>query len=70
MQNNTATKHLNQNKMKIEKFERIESILSFPSVSNLTEAIDNIADQMLADGFEYSDVKEYISVYMNEILGK
>lgn len=56
--------------MEIEKFERIESILSFPSVSNLTEAIDNIADQMIADGFEYSDVKEYINVYMNEILGK
>jgi len=56
--------------MEIEKFERIESILSFTSASKLTESLNEIADQMLADGFEYSDVKEYISVYMNEILGK
>jgi len=56
--------------MNYEKRERIENMLTFESAVKLTEAIDGIADQMLEDGFEYSDVKEYINEYLIEILGK
>ena len=56
--------------MNFEKRERIESVLSFYSVKKLTESIDEIADAMLADGFEYSDVKEYIKENIEEILGE
>jgi len=56
--------------MNFEKRERIESVLSFYSVKKLTESIDEIAEIMLADGFEYSDVKEYIKENIEEILGK
>ena len=56
--------------MNFEKRERIESVLSFYSVKKLTESIDEIADAMLKDGFEYSDVKEYIKENIEEILGK
>jgi len=56
--------------MNFEKRERIESILSFYSVKKLTESIDEITEVMLNDGFEYSDVKEYIKENIEEILGK
>ena len=56
--------------MNFEKRERIESILSFYSVKKLTESIDEITEAMLNDGFEYSDVKEYIKENLEEILGK
>ena len=56
--------------MNFEKRERIENMLSFVSFVNLKEAINDIADQMLEDGFEYSDVKEFINEYLDEILGE
>ena len=56
--------------MNFEKRERIENLLTFESAVQLTTAIDEIADQMLEMGFEYDDVKEYIKVYLDEILGK
>ena len=60
----------NTENMNFERRERIESVLSFYSVKKLTESIDEIADAMLKDGFEYSDVKEYIKENIEEILGK
>ena len=56
--------------MNFEKRKRIENRLKFESAVKLTEAINEIADQMLEDGFEYNDVKEYIIEYVEEILGK
>ncbi len=56
--------------MDFEKRERIENMLSFVSFVTLKEAINDIADQMLEDGFEYSDVKEYITEQLDEILGE
>jgi ABC-type enterochelin transport system ATPase subunit len=55
--------------MDFEKRERIESLLSFNKTPKLTVIINDIADQMLEDGFEYSDVKEFINEYLDEILG-
>jgi hypothetical protein len=56
--------------MNFEKRERIESLLSFNKTPKLTVIINDIADQMLEDGFEYSDVKEFINEYLDEILGE
>jgi hypothetical protein len=56
--------------MNFEKRERIESLLSFNKIPKLTVIINDIADQMLEDGFEYSDVKEFINEYLDEILGE
>jgi BioD-like phosphotransacetylase family protein len=56
--------------MNYEKLERIESLLSFNKTPKLTVIINDIADQMLEDGFEYSDVKEFLQVEINEILGE
>jgi len=56
--------------MEFEKRERIENLLTFESAVQLTTAINEIADQMLNEGFEYSDVKEYINEYVEGILGK
>jgi hypothetical protein len=56
--------------MKIETVERIEMLVNYSDVIKLKIAIENIADAMLNDGFEYNDVKEYIQTYLNEILGE
>ncbi len=56
--------------MDFEKRERIENTLGFVAIELLIEAVNETADQMLEDGFEYSDVKEYIIEKLDEILGK
>jgi hypothetical protein len=56
--------------MNQKKLDRIESILPTLDIIRLKEVINSIADNMLDDGFEYSDVKEYIKIHLTEILGK
>jgi hypothetical protein len=56
--------------MNYEKLERIESLLTFYSAANLREAIEEIANILLNDGFENEDVKEYIQIYVDLVLGK
>jgi vacuolar-type H+-ATPase subunit E/Vma4 len=55
--------------MRYEVRERIEGLLDLTYYEALREAIDEVANQMLEDGFEYSDVKEFIKVQLDEILG-
>jgi len=55
--------------MKFETRERIESLLDFNSITNLKENINDIANDLLDDGFTYKDVKEYITDQLDEILG-
>jgi hypothetical protein len=57
-------------KIKEKTLDRIESILTTLDIIRLKEVINSIADNMLDDGFEYSDVKEYIKTHLTEILGK
>jgi hypothetical protein len=57
-------------KIKEKTLDRIESILTTLDIIKLKEVINSIADNMLDDGFEYSDVKEYIKTHLTEILGK
>ena len=56
--------------MKFETRERIESLLDLTFYEALREAINEVTDQLLEDGFEYSDVKEFIIEKLDEILGK
>jgi hypothetical protein len=56
--------------MNFETLMRIEGIVAKQSILDLQETISSIADQMLDDGFEYDDIKEFIQVYLDEILGK
>jgi hypothetical protein len=49
---------------------RAESIVSKQNIFDLQEAIQAITDQMLEDGFEHSDVKEFLLVEINEMLGE
>jgi len=56
--------------MNFEKRERIESLLDYSnSITNLKENINDIANDLLDDGFTYKDVKEFITDQLNEILG-
>ena len=56
--------------MLYDKLMRVEGIVTKLSIFELREAIQSITDQMLEDGFEYSDVKEFIKVQLDEILGE
>lgn len=55
--------------MKFETLKRAEEVVDVLSLINLEEAIQEIIDQMEGDGFELKDVKEFIQVQLNEILG-
>jgi hypothetical protein len=55
--------------MNFETRERIESLLDSHSITNLKENINDIANDLLDDGFTYKDVKEYITDQLDEILG-
>ena len=56
--------------MRAETLERAEMTINFTDAFALREAIENIADVMLNDGFEENDVREYIQVYLDDILGE
>jgi len=56
--------------MLYDKLMRVEGIVTKLSIFELREAIQSITDQMLEDGFEYSDVKEFLLVEINEMLGE
>ena len=55
--------------MRAETLERAEMVINFTDAFALREAIENIADVMLNDGFEENDVREYIQIYLDDILG-
>jgi len=56
--------------MEFEKLIRAEGIIKKQSIFDLQEAIQSIVDDMEEDGFELKDVKEFIQVQLNEILGE
>jgi hypothetical protein len=56
--------------MNFETLMRAESVVTKLNILELREAIQSITDQMLEDGFEYRDVKEFLQVEINEILGE
>ena len=54
--------------MRQEVIDRIESIMNFSDIINLRTALENITDQLLNDGFEPEDIREYIQAYVNNVL--
>jgi hypothetical protein len=56
--------------MTLETLDRIEALINPHVILVLKEVINNISDNMLEDGFEYEDVKKYIQVHLDEILGE
>ena len=55
--------------MKFEQLMRAEGIVKKHTIIELQEIIQTIVDELEDDGFELSDVKEFIQVQLNEILG-
>ena len=55
--------------MRYELRKRIEGLLDLTYYEALREAIDEVANQMLDDGFTYKDVKEFITEQLDKILG-
>ena len=56
--------------MEFESLMRAEAVISKVNLLELQEVIERITEDMTEDGFEYSDVKEFIKVQLDEILGK
>jgi hypothetical protein len=54
--------------MNEEAFERAEGIVEFSSILLLREAIEYIAGDMLEDGFDIDDVKEFLNVEIKNAL--
>ena len=54
--------------MRQEVIDRIESIVNFSDIINLRTALENITDQLINDGFEPEDIKEYIQSVVNNVL--
>jgi hypothetical protein len=55
--------------MKFESLMRAEGVVNKIHLLELQEVIESITQDMTEDGFEYSDVKEFIKVQLDEILG-
>jgi hypothetical protein len=53
----------------MNKFARIEGLIKIDDLMKFQELVNDIADRLLLEGFEYSDVKEYLIRELNEMLG-
>jgi hypothetical protein len=53
----------------MSKFERIEGLINLNDLFKFQESVNDIADRLLLEGFEYSDVKEYLIRELDSILG-
>ncbi len=53
----------------MNKFDRIEGLVNLNDLIKFQESVNDIADRLLLEGFEYSDVKEYLIRELDSILG-
>jgi hypothetical protein len=53
----------------MNKFDRIEGLVNLNNLFKFQESINDIADDLLSDGFEYEDVKEYLIRELDSLLG-
>jgi hypothetical protein len=51
------------------KFDRIEGLINLNDLIKFQESVNDIADRLLLEGFEYSDVKEYLIGELDSMLG-
>jgi hypothetical protein len=52
----------------MNKFDRIEGLVNLNNLFKFQESINDIADDLLSDGFEYEDVKEYLIRELDSLL--
>ena len=64
-----AYKIIKTNDMNPETIERIEGLIDLRDLDLFKNALENITNDLEQDGFELSDVKAYIKLILNEILG-
>jgi hypothetical protein len=53
----------------MNKFDRIEGLVNLNNLFKFQESINDITDDLLSDGFEYEDVKEYLIRELDSLLG-
>jgi hypothetical protein len=56
-------------KVDIEVIERIDQLINLKELERFKESIQNITDDLEEEMFELSDVKAYLQLVLNEILG-
>ena len=55
--------------MNPEIIERIEGLINLRDLDLFKNALENITNDLEQEGFKLSDVKAYIKLILNEILG-
>ena len=55
--------------MEFEKFVEVEKVVGKLSIFDFQESVQTIANTMLDEGFEYSDIRKFLNVYLDEMLG-
>ena len=55
--------------MEFEKFFEVEKVVGKLSIFDFQESVQTITDTMLDEGFEYSDIRKFLNVYLDEMLG-
>jgi hypothetical protein len=53
----------------MNKFDRIEGLVNLNDLFKFQESVNDIADRLLLEGFEYEDVKEYLIRELDSLLG-
>jgi hypothetical protein len=53
----------------MNKFDRIEGLIKLDDLIKFQESVNDITNILLEDGFEYSDVKEYLIKELDSMLG-
>jgi hypothetical protein len=53
----------------MNKFDRIEGLVNLNNLFKFQESVNDITDDLLSDGFEYEDVKEYLIRELDSLLG-
>ena len=52
-----------------ETLERLEGLINLKELQRFKESIQSIADDLEEEMFELSDVKAYLQLVLNELLG-
>jgi hypothetical protein len=55
--------------MNLETIERIEGLINLKELMRFKESIQSITDGLEEEGFELQDVKKYLQMELNELLG-
>lgn len=54
----------------IDSINRMEGLVNLSDMTLFVETVNSIADELLDEGFEYPEIKEFLQMHLDEILGK